>query len=76
MSAIVTPERLIEIAGNTKSPCEIINCPKIKICATGLACIAFEDFVDGIKQTPETLTEPYLQPDQEIYDRIFFGAPF
>jgi hypothetical protein len=76
MSATVTPDRLIEIAGDTKSPCEILNCPKAKICANGLACIAFEDFVDGIKATPETLTEPYLEPLEEIYDRIFLGAPF
>ena len=70
MSAIVTPERLIEIAGDTKSPCEILNCPK------GFACIAFEDFVDGIKPDSETYSERYLEPEAEIYDRIFLGSPF
>jgi hypothetical protein len=76
MSATVTPDRLIEIAGDTKSPCEILNCPKAKICASGLACIAFEDFVDGIKPDSETYSERYLEPLEEIYDRIFLGAPF
>ena len=76
MSAIVTPERLIEIAGDTKSPCEILNCPKVKICANGFACIAFEDFVDGIKPDSETYSERYLEREAEIYDRIFLGSPF